>query len=175
MDRSDGLRGIAFTLNAMGVAARVRGEPGRAVGLHAQARRLHTELTHPRLANSVCLLGLAREALGDADAARELLREALAAAYERTQPHTVALALEGLGGLAAGEGDAERAGLLLGAATVVRERAQTPPDPIEQADRDRAADAVGRSPAFALGVRRGRDASLSAVVQAEWTSATSRG
>ncbi|GAA0371234.1 winged helix-turn-helix domain-containing protein [Actinoallomurus spadix] len=75
------------------------------------------EATQPWLYTA---LGRLAEAEGDADAARTWHRRAVAAARESPIAVDLADAVTGLAGIAAGDGDGERAALLLGAAVALR-------------------------------------------------------
>ncbi|QVQ50034.1 tetratricopeptide repeat protein [Spiractinospora alimapuensis] len=83
-------------------------------------------------------LGFLAEERGDADAARRLHRESLAAARRTGDPRAVALALEGLAGAASLSGDHSGAAYLLGTAHSARRSANTPLPARERADVDRS-------------------------------------
>ncbi|MFE3991855.1 BTAD domain-containing putative transcriptional regulator [Streptomyces goshikiensis] len=82
-------------------------------------------------------LGFTAELRGDADRARALHAEGLAAARALGDVRAVALALEGLAGAAAAGGEPERAAGLLGAARTARASAGAPLPPAERHDVDR--------------------------------------
>ncbi|MFJ4863561.1 tetratricopeptide repeat protein [Streptomyces sp. NPDC088748] len=82
-------------------------------------------------------LGFTAELWGDADRARALQTEGLAAARALGDVRAVALALEGVAGAAAAGGDPERAATLLGAAHTARTSVGAPLPPAERHDVDR--------------------------------------
>lgn len=82
-------------------------------------------------------LGFVAELRGDAEAARALHRDGLAAARNTGDPRAVALALEGLAGAESLAGEHARAAGLLGAAHAAREGVGAPLPPGEGADVDR--------------------------------------
>lgn len=85
----------------------------------ALARRQGDDLS---AAIAVNHLGWAHLMLGDAEAARAQFRESLAASSVAEHAEGIAYGLEGSVALAALDGDGDRAGLLLGASEVLRER-----------------------------------------------------
>ncbi|GAB3004181.1 BTAD domain-containing putative transcriptional regulator [Saccharothrix stipae] len=97
-------------------------------------RRLESDIA---VALIVAELGFIAEQRGDADAARALHLEGLAAARKAADPRSVALAFEGLAGAEALSGDHERAARLLGAAAALRERVGAPLPTGERGDVDR--------------------------------------
>jgi hypothetical protein len=100
---------------------------------------------------------------GDPAAAESVHREGLDHAEWTSDPRAVALALEGLAGVACASGDAERAALLLGAAGEMRESAGGPLPPAERVDVDRTEAAARRVLGEArLGECMERGATLSA-------------
>ncbi|MFC0681061.1 DUF4062 domain-containing protein [Lysobacter korlensis] len=65
--------------------------------------------------------------LGDVEGGRRILRAALRSSTKMERPEGIAYGLEGLAVVAATRGDAEEAGMLLGAAEVLREQRGLPP------------------------------------------------
>ncbi|SDU45986.1 ATP-binding protein [Jiangella alkaliphila] len=131
-----------------------RGEQFAEVGLALSARRqgrLDDAERHLRAWLDWCLdadgdlgaalilaeLGFVAELRGDADAARSLHLDGLAAARSAGDPRAVALALEGLAGVHASTGDGAGAARLLGAAAAARDGAGAPLPPAERGDVDR--------------------------------------
>ncbi|MFC7110950.1 hypothetical protein ACFQQB_67475 [Nonomuraea rubra] len=87
-------------------------------------------------------LGFIAEQRGDTAAARSLHLEGLAAAREVGDPRAIALAREGLAGVAAAEGAYEEAAALLEEAAALRESVGAPLPPAERGDVDRIAAAI---------------------------------
>ncbi|WP_338071300.1 BTAD domain-containing putative transcriptional regulator [Actinomadura bangladeshensis] len=87
-------------------------------------------------------LGFIAELRGDLAAARSLHLQGLAAARQAGDPRAIALAREGLAGVAAAEGAYEEAATLLGEAAALRESVGAPLPPAERGDVDRIAAAV---------------------------------
>ncbi|HEY1739417.1 MAG TPA: tetratricopeptide repeat protein, partial [Acidimicrobiia bacterium] len=83
-------------------------------------------------------LGFVAELRGDDVEAQSHHSAALRAAREIEDPRSTAAALEGLAGVASLRGHAERTGMLLGAATALRERMRVPLVAAERADIERA-------------------------------------
>lgn len=75
--------------------------------------------------------------LGEVETARGLHTEGLEVARGTGDPRAVALALEGLAGVASLDGDAERAERLLGEAAAMRAGVGAPLPPAERTDIDR--------------------------------------
>ncbi|SDM63269.1 BTAD domain-containing putative transcriptional regulator [Allokutzneria albata] len=104
-------------------------------------------------------LGFIAEARGEAAKALELHRKSLAAAEKVGDPRAVALAVEGLAGAHAIDGDHEHAAELLGTAAAMRANAGAPLPEGERSDVDRITDLVRRSigeQALATAFARGR-------------------
>ncbi|NEW45678.1 AfsR/SARP family transcriptional regulator [Nocardia cyriacigeorgica] len=104
----------------------------------------------PGVALILAELGFVAELRGDTEAALALHLEGEAAARKMGDPRSIALALEGLAGAHALAGRHERAAILLGTATSLRESVGAPLPPGERGDVDRIT-AAARS---ALGARR---------------------
>ncbi|WP_086827792.1 BTAD domain-containing putative transcriptional regulator [Allokutzneria sp. NRRL B-24872] len=96
-------------------------------------------------------LGFVAEQRGDALLARRYHEQGLELARELGDPRAVALALEGLAGVAVAEGDLFRARLLLGAAGAARRSVGMPLPEAERGDVDRILAAVGFVEEFAWG------------------------
>ena len=136
-----------------------RGEQFAEVGLALSARRqgrLDDAERHLRAWLDWCLdaegdlgaalilaeLGFVAELRGDAEAARALHLDGLAAARSAGDLRAIALALEGLAGVHALTGDGAGAVRLLGEAAAAREESGVPLPPAERGDVDRIAAAA---------------------------------
>jgi hypothetical protein len=119
----------------------------------------------PGLAFALAELGFVAELRGDEPSARARHLEGLAAARGSADPRSVALAFEGLAGVAALAGEAADAARLLGAAAAVRASVGAPLPPVERGDVDRitaAAHSVLGDEDFAAAFRRGEAHGLDA-------------
>ncbi|GAA3985954.1 BTAD domain-containing putative transcriptional regulator [Allokutzneria multivorans] len=96
-------------------------------------------------------LGFVAEQRGDVLSARRYHEEGLGLARETGDPRAVALALEGLAGVAALAGEVERARVLLGAADAARRSVGMPLPVAERGDVDRVLVAVGDVREFSWG------------------------
>lgn len=111
---------VAFAHAAAGFGARVRGAPIEARGHYSTALTLFREVAvDVGVAQSMCGLGLVELDLGEREAARQHLVEALNIAHHTGRADTAAAAAEGLALLWAGD-EPRRAALLLGSAGAVR-------------------------------------------------------
>ncbi len=154
-----------FARVGLGLVARRAGDLDTAERLFLESldwnRRLGTGHGVPFYGVTLILaeLGFIAELRGDAARARALHLEGLAAAHEIGDPRAVALACEGLAGVAALEGAAEEALRLLERADALRESAGAPLPPTERGDVERIRTALGtggtvrRSGAFPPGSR----------------------
>jgi predicted ATPase len=148
--------GAAHVYEGMGLLARRRGDPALAAQYHREALAIYRELGHrtgirvralpgPVQALSLSSLGYCQEMLGDLVEAERCHREALAMAREHGATLTIVLCIDGLAGVAAAGGQAERAARLLGSAAAIRARIGAPLVQPERADVDRAASAARRA------------------------------
>ncbi|MGY0235035.1 hypothetical protein [Longispora urticae] len=121
-----------FAQVGLGLTARRQGDLDTAER-HLRAalawnRRLATDYGVPFYGLPLLLaeLGFAAELRSDAAAAGALHKEGLAAAREGGDPRAVALALEGLAGVALLDGEPDRAARLLGSAAALRDSSGSP-------------------------------------------------
>ncbi|MEU7837340.1 MULTISPECIES: BTAD domain-containing putative transcriptional regulator [unclassified Nonomuraea] len=137
-----------FARVGLGLVARRAGDLETAAELFQQSldwnRRLAADYGVPFYGVTLLLaeLGFIAEQRGDCATARALHLEGLAAAREAGDPRAIALAREGLAGVAAAEGAHEEAAALLGEATALRESVGAPLPPAERGDVNRIAAAV---------------------------------
>ncbi|MFI0451186.1 BTAD domain-containing putative transcriptional regulator [Actinomadura sp. 6N118] len=137
-----------FARVGLGLVARRAGDLDTAAQLFQQSlawnRRLEADYGVPFYGVTLLLaeLGFIAEQRGDSATARSLHLEGLAAARETGDPRAIALAREGLAGVAAAEGDYEEAAALLGEAAALRESVGAPLPPAERGDVDRITAAV---------------------------------
>ncbi|MGC7101258.1 BTAD domain-containing putative transcriptional regulator [Amycolatopsis lurida] len=129
-----------FARVGLGLVARRAGDLDTAERLFQQSldwnRRLEADYGTPFYGVTLILaeLGFIAEQRGDAARARTLHAEGLAAAREIGDPRSVALAHEGLAGVATLEGAAEEARRLLAEAAALRESVGAPLPPAERGD-----------------------------------------
>ncbi|MGR6924281.1 BTAD domain-containing putative transcriptional regulator [[Actinomadura] parvosata] len=137
-----------FARVGLGLVARRAGDLDTAERLFQQSlswnRRLQADYGVPFYGVTLLLaeLGFIAELRGDPVTARSLHLEGLAAAREVGDQRAIALAKEGLAGVAAAEGAYEEAMALLDEATALRESLGAPLPPAERGDVDRIAAAV---------------------------------
>jgi predicted ATPase len=122
--------GVALALSNLGEVARLQGNCSEAQALYEQSLALYRDLDFDRelMARVIRRLGEVALELGDVAQARARLIESLGVALdlvERGEPQ-IAAALEALGGLAATQGQAERALRLVSAAAALRARISQP-------------------------------------------------
>ncbi|MEV0828502.1 BTAD domain-containing putative transcriptional regulator [Nonomuraea rubra] len=141
-----------FARVGLGLVARRAGDLDAAERLFQQSlawnRRLRADYGLPFYGVTLLLaeLGFIAEQRGDTTAARSLHLEGLAAAREVGDPRAIALAREGLAGVAAAEGAYEEAAALLEEAAALRESVGAPLPPAERGDVDRIAAAIRAAP-----------------------------
>jgi predicted ATPase/DNA-binding SARP family transcriptional activator len=158
---------VARTYNSMGVAARFRDDLACARDLHQRAADVARQIGGTgELIWSLTFAGVVEALMGDLDAAEVCHRQVLDVATRSGDRAGMALALEGLAGVAVARDEAEQAAILLGAADTGREpgqpRFQGEPDVQEAADRARAR--LGDS-AFAEAFERGRSLGIEVVAR----------
>jgi predicted ATPase/DNA-binding SARP family transcriptional activator len=166
--------GAALSYNAMGMLARRRNELDLASECHLAAVAIFREASGRvgmgglvGLAQSLSCLGFCKEVSGNLEEAERYHKEALSAVSEHGAPLPIALCIEGLAGVAAASGDAERAAWLLGSAAAMRDRVVAPLLEPERADVDRAsatARAAIGGEAFERARQQGRAADLRRVL-----------
>ena len=135
--------GVEFAHIGLGLSARRQGhldDAERHLQVGADSHRV--DGFRPGLAFALAELGFVAELRGDETSARARHLEGLAAARGSADARSVALAFEGLAGVAALAGDAADAARLLGAATAVRASVGAPLPPVECGDVDRITAAV---------------------------------
>lgn len=138
-----------FARVGLGLVARRAGDLDTAERLFTESldwnRRLGTDHGTPFYGVTLILaeLGFIAEQRGDAARARTLHTEGLAAAREIGDPRSVALATEGLAGVAALEGAVDEAQRLLAEATALRVSVGAPLPPAERGDVERIEAALG--------------------------------
>lgn len=143
--RDLGVTTYAFALTSAGFGARRAGDLARARACFEEAAGLYrTSGWVAGHAQALDGLGLVAELEGDDATAVELHREAYELVRDRGMPRAVAHAVEGLAAALA-RSDPERAGRLLGAAAVLRERSGGPLPAGERVDVERAERAVERA------------------------------
>jgi Tetratricopeptide repeat len=89
----------------MGLAARLRGQPERALPMHQEALAIHRALVPTRVPRTLGQVGCTEARLDQYDAAETHLREAATLALAIPQPPTALLVLTGFARVAAGRGD----------------------------------------------------------------------
>jgi len=156
--------GVILTGRAMVRWAQGRVEEAAEAAADALAVYQRTKLLSGQ-ALSLALLGFVTERLGDASRAKELHTEALAASRRLGDERLVALALEGLAGVAVAGGDHEHGAALLGLAGHLRDVNGAPSGPASDVVRvgEEILEAIGPE-RFDEVRRRGRDADIDALL-----------
>jgi ATP/maltotriose-dependent transcriptional regulator MalT len=145
-------RCIAFASNGRSMTRRAQGRLDEAADWAERARAMcHQNRDRMGEALSLASCGFVAELQGDLDGARAHHEAGLAIAREMNEPVYLALALEGLAGVAAARGDPSHAAALLGAAHALRAAAGgAPAGPASDVERVTAAvNAVLGEEAFA--------------------------
>jgi non-specific serine/threonine protein kinase len=134
---------VSQTLLRRGEATLAGGDlAGAARYLEEAARRQRVQSFAWGLSETLRYLGDLARARGDLDAALGCYRESVALAGERGDPRLTAAALDGVAGVAAVRGQAERAARLFGAAAALREHLGATVVPWEHPARERDLAAV---------------------------------
>jgi len=119
--------GIAFSLSSMGQLVTLQGDLPRATNLHAESVALYWEAgDKSAIVVSQYLMAMTLLLQGDLEWASSLLQSGLGLAVEVKQKQYLAQCLEGLAGVAAAGGRADRAARLWGAAIALREATGNP-------------------------------------------------
>lgn len=163
--------GVSFAATGLALGARRQGQLDVAEAHLRQPLEWNRRVGFlPGVALVQAELGFIAELRGDAEAARRLHLDGLAAARETADPRAIALAFEGFAGVSALREQHARAASLLGAAAAARESCGVPLPPAERGDVDRISGVVRAalgSDAFAVafeqGAARGVDDSLGSV------------
>ena len=134
---------VAHSLNALGEIARLRGDLAEASECYRQALQESRGLSDSRSAVILSNLGLVAFAQGDSQGARDCFDESLALYRTLGDPGGLAACLDGLAGVHAASGDAQRAAQLLGAADALRESTGEPVQPTDRDDHERFVAAAG--------------------------------
>jgi non-specific serine/threonine protein kinase len=123
-------RGLAWTLNNLGLIAYDQGEYERAVALHEESLAIHRALGAEDGAGiSLYDLGNAVHAVGDTRRARTVYDEALSLLRDAGDKALMAFGIEGLARVALSEGQPERTVRLCGAADALRTAIEAPLPP----------------------------------------------
>jgi predicted ATPase/DNA-binding CsgD family transcriptional regulator len=137
--------GIAYALDSLGYDAVARGDHEEGQALQERSLALAQRLGDRRgISRALTCLGEIAVARGDCAAGRARYEEALAVVGELGDRWWTMLCLEGLAGVALGEGQAEGAARLLGAAEGVREAIGAALPASFRAKRERNTAAAGR-------------------------------
>jgi predicted ATPase len=160
---------LGMTLVGRALSHRRRGELAEASELLHEALEIYGANLHEGSAFAATSLGFVAELQGDADTAEHYHLRGLEAAAHTQDRRAVALAVEGLAGVAMLRGDPIRAAFFLGVAEAARESVGVPLPTAERADVDRigaAARAAVGDEEFAAAKARGSRAPLEGLVDA---------
>jgi hypothetical protein len=125
------------------MAAWTRGEHPRALTLLEESLALYRDVGDRRgTARLLAQQGLVTLYQRDYARAAERCRESMALLYQASDPWVVARYLPVLAGAVFGQGQAEQAAVLFGAAAALRGRLGAPPPPIVRASHDRTVAGV---------------------------------
>jgi predicted ATPase/DNA-binding SARP family transcriptional activator len=132
--------GVAFAATGLAIGARRQGRFDVAEGYLRDLLDWNRRTGYlPGMALVLAELGFVAEQRGDAESARSLHTQGLAAARETGDARAVALALEGLAGVSVLTGEHDHAARLLGGAAASRASVGVPLPPAERGDVDRIA------------------------------------
>jgi predicted ATPase/DNA-binding NarL/FixJ family response regulator len=142
-DREVGAVCAGIALSVLGSSAFAQGELQLAEA-RSEAALLEQRSVDDRWGMGVSLvrLGYAARDLGDLERAMPRFAEGLALVVELGDPRNIAMALDGVAGLAVARGLYERAGRLFGAAAALRESSGLPSDAATRAANERDAGTV---------------------------------
>ena len=125
--------GIAFCLSNMGQLVAMQGDLAQATNLHAESVALYWEAgDKSAIVVSQYLMAMTLLLQGDLEWASSLLQSGLGLAAEVKQKQYLAQCLEGLAGVAAAQGRADRSARLWGAATALRAASGNPISPTQK-------------------------------------------
>jgi len=144
-----------------------RGDDGRVLALLEAQVGWHRERGPDGLVYLLHVLGALVNAQGDAARATALLREALVLQQSHAGKGSIASSLERFAGIAAGQGQPDRAARLLGAAEALRKAIGAPLPPVERPDYERtvaAARAQFDAATFATAWAEGQALTLEQVI-----------
>jgi tetratricopeptide (TPR) repeat protein len=123
-------RGVAWTLNNLGLIAYDQGEYARAVALHEESLAIHQALgSEDRAGISLYDLGNALHAVGDTRRAREAYAAAVSLLWTAGDKALLAFGIEGLARVALSEGQPKHMVRLCGAADALRVAIEAPLPP----------------------------------------------
>ena len=158
---------VALASNGIAMRHRLEGNPAAAIGPATEALEIYTEAYVPAgMAQSYAILGFATADLGDRDDADRFHRAGLEQALVTENPLILALALEGLAGVAVLDGNGDRAARLLGKANALRSRTASDLVGLSRFDVDRitaAATEMTGPDAFAAAFAEGATESVEAL------------
>jgi predicted ATPase len=169
---------LGMTLLGRALSHRRRGELDEAEAVLEEAFEVYGESLFEGTAFAAASLGFVAELRGDADTAEQHHLHSLAAAAQTQDRRAIALALEGLAGVAVLRSDPVRAAFFLGVADNARRSLGCPLPPGERVDVERI-EAAARSALaddeYASAVMRGTKAPLEGLVDAVLQSAARPG
>ena len=152
---------VAFASNGIAMRHRLAGDPAAAIAPATEALDIYTQAYVPAgMAQSFAILGFAAADLGNRDDADRFHRDGLEQALVTENPLILALALEGLAGVAILDDNGERAARLLGKADALRSTTASRPGgagPHRRRSHHRRRDRDDRPRRVRGGLRRGRD------------------
>jgi ATP/maltotriose-dependent transcriptional regulator MalT len=162
-------RCVAFASNGRAMTNRARGRLDEATEWAERSRAMcHASRDLMGEALSLASLGFVAERQGDLELARARHEEGLALARRMNEPIYLALALEGLAGVEAAQGEGARSAALLGAAHALRARSGgAPAGPASDVERvTAAAMALTDDAEFAAEFSRGASEPMDALLTA---------
>ena len=158
---------VAFASNGIAMRHRLAGDPAAAIAPATEALDIYTQAYVPAgMAQSFAILGFAAADLGNRDDADRFHRDGLEQALVTENPLILALALEGLAGVAILDGNGERAARLLGKANALRSTTASDLAGLARTDVDRitaAATEITGPDAFAAAFAEGATESVEAL------------
>jgi tetratricopeptide (TPR) repeat protein len=154
-------RGIAVSLNNLGLLANQQGDYAAAEVLHNESLAISQDIgDRPGIATTLSDLGSAAFGRGDFTAARAHLEQSLSLQRDLGDRRGIAIALKDLAPVVAAPGDPRLAALLWGAAERLREEIGSPLPPTERPDYEKhvasARAALADAAAFDAAWQQGR-------------------